>query len=303
MRTHRVLPLALLAAAFGFVAVAHADIAVTTVIIDPNGDPNTWQVKARMWGDLGPGTPADSLGYLDFVFYSVVPTGTWVVTNSQNVSPESYFLPSDANDPHDPVPTGFTSIRSDGIDGWGIIGKQNGEYEEGDPVSNPEGLTQDVLDEAIFLGIGVQAGSWNPTLPGGYTIGPNGTDMQWEADALIAQGTYDPNAGAGSLTMSSFGVESFTVLPKDGGGTYTGPTHDVGENSWVTAHVTQTMVGGTGNDGGGAGYDRVTDVTVENGLYVMNANAGTPAAAGVAAVPYVNLTVGGAPGMTAASPA
>ena len=62
MRDQRLLPWAALVLALGLAASAYADIAVTTVIIDPNGDPNTWQVSARMWGDGGANTAATSAG-------------------------------------------------------------------------------------------------------------------------------------------------------------------------------------------------------------------------------------------------
>lgn len=297
MRDKRLLSLAVVAVALGFAAPAMADIAVATLIIDPNGAPNTWESKIRLWSDLGPDTAPSGLGFMDFVLLEVagtVPLGK-AVTISTNQAPRGAIRPIAGGTE---IETGFHRMRRDGGEtggpGYGIMAVQPVSYATLDTYTGDA----NVHEGAVLPGIGVMSSAdanWQP--PAGYEI--VGAAPTWKADTLIAKGSYTNGSGAGTLTLNTAGVLSFSVLEEGADGNWHGPADDQGQpvtdlKPWVSAVVTQVMTGGTGNNGG-TFFDRATAMTVEEGKLILPGNTGSAATSGSAAIPYVSLSIAGRP--------
>ena len=279
MRDKRLLSLAVVAVAVGLLAAAPAlaDIAVATLIVDPNDEGGTWETRIRLWSDLGPGTAPSGLGFLDFVLVNVSGAAT-----SENMSPMGTVVPDGGGDP---LNVGFWTFRREGGEtggaGAGIMAVQDVDYgDSNDPL----------LDQLVLTGVGVaDSTGWTP--PAGHTIGDAVED--WEADTLVAQGEYvgDPDA----LALQVEGNLSFSVLEDSGDGTWQGPVGDL--RPLVSATITQ-VVKGAGNDGG-VGYDRETKTTLVEGEWRIAANTGNPCeAVGDPAEAYVDLNIGAASALT-----
>jgi len=282
MRDKRLLSLAVLAVALGFAASALADMAVVTLIVNPNGATGTWESKIRLWGDAGPNTAPDGLGFIDFVCtVSGTVAGGVTVDDSSNVAPQSAIEPIAPGGSQ--IDVGFHKLRRDGGDlaaqvpGEGIMALQ--------PV-NYAGGPNDLFDEAVLPGIGVADNAgWVP--PADYQIVGGGPGPDWDADTKVAQGTYATGSGAGALTVETAGVLSFSYLEDSGDGTWEGPVGDL--RPLVSTVVTQVMTGGTGN-GGGLSFDRETTLTIEEGTLTLDSNVG-------ALGNYVRAVVKGGPKM------
>ncbi|MGB2822178.1 MAG: PEP-CTERM sorting domain-containing protein [Phycisphaerae bacterium] len=279
MRYRRLWGMAVIVVALGFATAVHAEIAVVTLIDNNAG---AWEAKIRLWDDAGAGVAPNSVGLADFVLFDIVGAAT-----SANMSPNCsmMYVPT----PMIQYSAGLSIMRNNGaLEGPGIRGvmaAQNVDY----------GTSHDpVLHNTVMQGIGVadQTEDWDPDGGGSVYFTSLGI-RQWQADTLVASGTY--TGSPGSLAITTAGRVSVSYL-QDGNGTvppdgiWDGPFDDM--KPWVSAVVTQSMVGGSGNNGAAGGYDRATNVTVEDGTYKMSGNTGTEASAGVAAVPYVNAAVG-----------
>jgi hypothetical protein len=206
---------------------------------------------------------------MDFVFYSVVGEDGFAVSGSTNISPQSYFEDIGGGNR---VNAGYCDIRSDGVNGYGIIGVQPTDY---DPPPNT------LLDKAVLSGVGTTGGSFDPT-----TFGKQGPAVSWVADTPVSQGDYTGTTG--TLKVESFGKVSYSMLRGTPPDPFAGPDANRDDSTWVSAVVTQTMTGELGffgNNGGADGYDRATNLTVEQGLYAMSVDHGT----------NVSVTVQGGP--------
>ena len=260
MRNRRLLTLAVLAVALGIPAFAQADIAVVTVIEGTEA----FDVNLRLWGS-GVGVASTSPGALDFAIKGVGGLGGYTVTGTQNDSPFGEVTDGATN-----VSAGFTDIggvRSDGMapDPNGVIAY--------DPVGlqpvfydgNATPVQVDLRDAAVLKGVGTT----------GYTQGgsPSNT-MSWTAtgdpstylpDTKIASGTFD-DAGAGTIVLSTFGTDSFTILDNP----FVGPLPDI-ENfgTTVTGVIVQTTTMAGGNDGGATESTVATTLRVEAGCVVL----------------------------------
>ncbi len=263
MRNQRISALAVLTVALVAATSAIADVNVTTVIVDPNGEAGTWLVRNRIWGEGGIGdTDYFSAGMWDFIVPDIAGVGPVQVTGATNIAPVSWYT-LDGNR----VDVGFWDLLDDGeivppAGATGIMGLQNAGYAESgnDPV----------MDGAVLQNIGQQAGSW--TVP---NADPNGGDISWDADVQLASGTYDANGAADPmLAAHSNGLVSQSVLPDpDGNGVWEGPTNNLGDTSWVTGAVVVIQKGDAGyygNDGGADGFDRETTMVVADGTFTLN---------------------------------
>ena len=298
MRTRLLISVAL-AVALGFTAGASAgeNTAVITVITDPGGIAGTWEVRARLWSSAGVGIETDDLGFLDFVLMEVVGTGDYEVTDSLNAAPGGQW---DTEGSDGVIDVGFFGdrsdpnnygIRYDGTAGVGILGLQ--------PVSYAGvGENNATRDQAVLLGIGVRDGTWDR---------PTGDSLAWDADTLIATGTYDAHGGSGTIDIKASGEidgnwyeprDCFSVLPDpDHNDLYEGPTVDFGygvkpvyEPALVTRVVTQTTTV-AGNDGGNVVADRPTELNAEDGVSTVANNMGEPATPTAPAVANVSVVV------------
>ncbi len=267
------------------------------MITDPGGNAGDWEVRARLWSSAGVGIETDDLGFLDFVLMEVVGTGDYEVTDSLNAAPGGQWDTEGADgvidvgffgDRSDPNNYG---IRYDGTAGVGILGLQ--------PVSYAGvGENNATRDQAVLLGIGVRDGTWDR---------PTGDSLAWDADTLIATGTYDAHGGSGTIDINTSGDldgnwyeprDCFSVLPDpDHNDLYEGPTVDFGygvkpvyEPALVTRVVTQTTTV-AGNDGGNVVADRPTELNAEDGVSTVANNMGEPATPTAPAVANVSVVV------------
>ena len=294
MRDKRLWGMAVLALMLGFAATAHAqpnDIAVITVIVDPNGEAaGSWEARLKLWDVTGAGVAPTSLGLMDFTVFEIAGINGGAVTGSQNVAPNTpcEVIWPDATETH----AGFSLVRGDGVVAAGatagIIGVQPVPY---NPGTWDDGNNVIALDDTIVLGVGTTGGPWTD---------PCGTIADFDADSRIATGTHDQ---IGSLSITTSGKLAFSVLAnQDGDPNWEGPENNM--QPQVKAVVTQVMrgqdgdpVGYSGNNGAAGGYDRQTAVTVEEGTYNVLGNMGVAAAGGfpspTPAEAYVNLVVAG----------
>ena len=282
MRYRRVWGIAVLTVALGFATAVHAEIAVVTLIDDNAG---AWQTRLRLWDDAGPGVAPNSVGLMDFVLFDIVGAN-----NATNIAPNCtlVWISGPGGPSYD---AGFSLLRDDGApEGGGIRGVMAVQPVDYAPAGQPD----PVLHNCVMQGVAVadQTEDWDPDGPLGFdyvtTYGP-GSVGQWQADTLVASGTY-AGGPPGNLAITTAGKVSVSYLEDaDLDGVWDGPVNDM--RPLVSAVVTQAMVGGTGNNGAADGYDRPTKVTLEDGTYRMSGNTGTPAAAGTAAVAYVNAAV------------
>ena len=217
MRDTRLLSLAVLAVALGFAAPALGDIAVATLIIDPDGAVGEWESKIRLWSELGPNTEASGLGFLDFVLVEVSGTvaGGKEVNDSANVSPTGTMQPVGGGVQ---IPTGLHKVRRDGwetgAEGVGLMAAQWWYRQDANNlVDNYAFARADanaVLDQAVLPGIGVSDNpGWTPPDAAYENVGaaPN-----WEADTKVATGTYLDGNTFGTLRLQTEGNLSFSVL-------------------------------------------------------------------------------------------
>ena len=296
MRDTRLLSLAVLAVALGFAAPALGDIAVATLIIDPDGAVGEWESKIRLWSELGPNTEASGLGFLDFVLVEVSGTvaGGKEVNDSANVSPTGTMQPVGGGVQ---IPTGLHKVRRDGwetgAEGVGLMAAQWWYRQDANNlVDNYAFARADanaVLDQAVLPGIGVSDNpGWTPPDAAYENVGPA---PSWQADTKIATGTYLDGNGAGTLRLQTEGNLSFSVLePSPPDGNYHGPSGSL--RPLVSGTVTQVMVGGTGNEGGRY-FDRETVMTVVEGTLRLRENTGHASESLTdPAVPYVHMNIG-----------
>ncbi len=273
MRYKRLWGIAVLTVALGFATAVHAEIAVVTLIDDNAG---AWVAKIRLWDDAGPGVAPNSVGLMDFVLFDIVGAN-----NASNISPNCTVVEPMSGAAYD---AGFSVLRADGApEGPGIRGVMA--IQPVDYGTEPNQMRHDCVMQGV--GVADQTENWEPA---GYmaSYGVNSVG-QWQADSNAAEGTYVGGA-PGDLAITTAGRVSVSYLEDtDQDGVWDGPVNDM--EPWVSAVVTQVMVGGTGNNGAADGYDRETKVTLEDGRYLMSGNTGTAAADGTPAVAYVNAAV------------
>jgi len=277
MRYKRLWGMAVLMIALGLATAVHAEIAVVTLIDNNAG---AWEARIRLWDDAGPGVAPNSVGLMDFVLFDVVGAA-----DADNVSPNCTLLhiPSTTN-----YDAGFSVLRGDGApEGPGVRIRGVMAVQPVDYGTEPN----EVLHNCVMQGVSVadQTEGWDPDGPTGFIYMPSGGITTWEADTKVAEGTYT-SGPPGNLSITTAGRMSASYLEdSDQDGVWDGPVNDA--KPWVSAMVTQSMVGGTGNNGAADGYDRATDVTLEDGRYTMSGNTGVAADDGNAAVAYVNVAV------------
>jgi hypothetical protein len=273
MRYKRLWGMAVLMIALGLATAVHAEIGVVTLIDNNAG---AWEARIRLWDDAGAGVAPNSVGLMDFVLFDVVGA-----TTAENVSPNCTLLHVWTGN----YDAGFSVLRDDGApEGPGVRIRGVMAMQPVDYGTEPN----EILHNCVMQGVSVadQTEGWDPDGSAGFDYVPSGGTTTWEADTKVAEGTYT----SGPLSITTAGRMSASYLEDgDQDGVWDGPVDDA--RPLVSAMVTQSMVGGTGNNGAADGYDRPTKVTLEDGRYTMSGNTGVAAGAGTAAVAYVNVAV------------
>jgi len=260
MRDRRLLTLAVLVVALGFSAVAMADTAVVTLIEDYGA--LTFDVNLRLWNDTGVGDTAASGGAIDFAIKSIAGTGDYVVGSADHAAPIGTVY-EDANTANE-YGAGFSAIVGNGHveTEFGPVGLQPVAYGDANASNNP------IADAAVIPSIGI-SDSTGLTLPSGVSWA--GDAPVYGADAKIVTGTFTDNGGGGTLDLTTFGTDSFSVL--DPAVPFTGPLTDGNAfGTPVTAVIVQTTVN-VGNDGGGTVAVNPTSMRIAAGDVTLGANA------------------------------
>jgi hypothetical protein len=278
MRNRRLLTLAVLAVAIGFVAYAQAaengvpyGTAVLTLIQDPNVggviQTGTYDINIRLWDDSGIGKDANTPGLVDFVIKSIRGTGGLgdvVVTGASISAP--FGMVQDANYTYG---AGFTGIDKLGISYAGLnrvevsekvfvdipnnynaVGFQPVAY---DPNFAQGGVNKPLRDAGILIGVGTtgRAGSDlpqnNSTYPAAQWKDGN-NPFPYAGDTPIIHGTY--NSGTGGIVVETYGVLSFDVLPGTPSTVFVGPAVDANTFGVPVKAVVVQTTSGFGNDGG-----------------------------------------------------
>ena len=190
-------------AVLGMATVAQA--AMVNLSITAGG--GEWEVRASVVGG--------SEGICDFGV-DIVGSGGITVDSSLNVAPEGL-------DPSAYQWWGLTDMRSDGTAGVGIVASQKAIYSGGnDPA-------QDAL---VVQGLGQDAGSRDCLV--------NGT-ISWDADILLASGTY--TGSVGTLTVTGIGWNLLsTVGSWQGPGNLEAPTAVNSDSIFVPEPATLTLL-------------------------------------------------------------
>lgn len=292
MRNRRLLTLAVLAVAIGFSAYAQAadntDPYGTAVLTVIQQDPNTttgigdYTMNIRLWGDGGVGTTALTPGLLDFAIKDIAGTGTATVTTAAIIAPYGIVSNAGSEDPN--VGGGFSNRDKRGIryagpnynlskviipNSFNAVGYQPVAYDANGTIA-PLGPNP-LRDAAILYGVGttgrdvaVDANTQNHSV---YADGRWISDPgNFAGDTPIISGTYQ---GIGGIAVTTWGVDSFDVLPGGPTSVFVGPAVDA--NTFgrpVKAVIVQTTTL-AGNDGGAAVAQNATSWQLVAGDVVL----------------------------------
>lgn len=275
MRDRRLLTLAVLVVALGFSAVAMADTAVVT-LIEGSG---TFDVNLRLWGDTGIGDTATSGGLIDFAIKSISGTADLTVTAARHAAPTGQVW--DGADANTVTNAGFAAIIGDGrASEFGPVGLQPVAYD-----ANANNVP--LKDAAVLVGVGINAYNGTDAPASGAWV-DGGAPAAYAADVRIIEGDFADAGIGGTLELTTFGTDSFSVLPA---GAFTGPL--TGSDTFgtpVTAVVVQTTIN-AGNDGGGAVAQNTTNMRIAVGEVTLGVNGTTGTAATGTSAAIANTTL------------
>lgn len=269
MLKRRLLTLAVLVVALGFSAAAQAgDTAVVTLIEGIDANAGNFQVNVRLWDDGGIGDASTSGGLVDFAIRDIGTTGDYVVGAVINVSPLGEVADANGTPEGTGVAAGFARIHHGGT--TALVGLQPVAY-------NSTGTNDLLLDAAVLTGVGINPYTVGGSPANGKFWAVNGDPGTYAADVKIASGDF--TGASGTLELSTFGVDSFSVLAS--GTPFVGPLGDPnGTGAFgtpVTGVVVQTTTAADlstgGNDGGAAASANATSLRIEAGNITFGGSA------------------------------